>query len=158
MLHTFERRQIDPNRLFGSIVAESASLILIHCEADLQFDGYQVIRRKDISRSYSSDSNDYAEKLMRKEGLWEDPAESIRSLPLDDWRSLLTALSGKPIILENERKEDFYIGPVVSCEAHSVLIHHFDGCGQWQKVWRVQYRSITSVKFGDRYSTIHFRH
>src|ERR1051325_5073792 len=52
MIHTFERQQIDPNRLYGSIVAESESLILIHREDDFQFNGYQVIRRRDISKSY----------------------------------------------------------------------------------------------------------
>jgi hypothetical protein len=158
MQYTFERRQIDPNRLYGLVVAESKSLILIQRECDFQFDGYVVIRRRDISKSYSSDSNSYSEHLMRKEGLWKNPSKAIRSLPLNGWRALLTSLTGKPVVIENERKGDFYIGPVVACEDHSVLIHYFDGCGQWQKVERVQYRGITLVQFGNRYSTIHYRH
>jgi hypothetical protein len=158
MLYTFERRQIDPNRLYGLVVSESKSLILIKYENDFQFDGYMVIRRCDVSKSYKSDSDSYCESLMRKEGLWKNPSKAIRSLPLKDWRVLLTSLIGKPVIIENERRGDFYIGPVIACEEHSVLIHYFDGCGQWQKVERVQYRGITSVKFGNRYSTIHYRH
>jgi hypothetical protein len=139
-------------------VSESKSLILIQREYDFQFDGYKIIRRRDISKSYTSDSNSYCEKLTRKEGLWKNPPKAIRALPLDDWRALLTSLIGKPVVIENERKGDFYIGPIVACEEHAVLIHYFDGCGQWQNVERVQYRAITAVQFGDRYSTIHYRH
>jgi hypothetical protein len=157
MIYTFERRRIDPHRLYGLIVSESRLLILIQQEYNFQFDGYMVIRRRDISKSYSSDSNSYCERLTRKEGLWKNPPKKIRSLPLDDWRTLLTSLTGKPVIIENERKGDFYIGPVVACEDHSVVIHYFDACGAWQNVERVPYREITSVRFGDRYSTIHYR-
>jgi hypothetical protein len=158
MIYTFERKQIDQNRLYGLVVSESNSLILIQREYDFQFDGYMVIRRRDISKSYSSDSNSYSERLMRKEGLWKNPPKAIRSLPLDDWRALLISLTGKPVVIENERKGNFYIGPVVVCEDHSVVIHYFDGCGRWQKFERVQYRGITSVQFGNRYCTIHYRH
>jgi hypothetical protein len=158
MLYTFERRQIDPNRLHGLVVSESKTLILIQYEYDFQFDGYMVIRRRDVSKLYSPDSNSYCERLMRKEGLWKNPPNAIRSLPLKDWRTLLTSQIGKPVVIENERKGDIYIGPVIACEDHSVVIHYFDSCGKWQKVERVQYRGITSVKFGDRYSTIHFRY
>ena len=158
MIHTFERRRIDPDRLYGLIVSESHSLILIQQEYDFEFDGYVVIRRRDVSKSYTSDSNTYCERLMRKEKLWKNPPKSIRSLPLDDWRTLLTSLIGKPVTVENERKEDFYIGPIVECADHSVLIHYFDGCGQWKDIERIPYREITVVKFGNRYTTIHSRH
>ena len=158
MIHTFERKPIDPNRLYGLIVSESESLILIQKEYDFEFDGFMVLRSRDITKQYTSDSNSYCEGIMREEGLWKDPPQWVCSIPLSDWRSVLTALSGKPVVIENERKGDFYIGPVVACEDHSVLIHFFDACGQWQKIERVQYRTITSVKFGDRYSMIHYRH
>jgi hypothetical protein len=99
MIHTFERRRIDANRLYGLIVSESDFLILVQREYDFEFDGYIVIRRQDFSKSYSSDSNSYCERLMHKEGPWKRPTKSIRSLPLTDWRSMLTALSGNTVII-----------------------------------------------------------
>jgi hypothetical protein len=158
MLQTFERRKIDPNRIFGIVVAESDDLLLIHHEYDFELDGYLVIRRRDLTKSYSSDSNAYCVQLMKKEGLWKKPAKAIRSLPLSDWRALLTALAGKSVVVENERTGAFFIGPILHCDAHAVTIHHFDGCGEWQTPERVSYRSITSVQFGNRYITIHSRY
>lgn len=39
MLQTFERRKIDPNRIYGIVVAESEDLLLIQHEYDFEFDG-----------------------------------------------------------------------------------------------------------------------
>jgi hypothetical protein len=158
MIYTFERKRINSKSIYGVIVAESSSLILIHYEDDFQFDGYMVMRRRDVSKWYTSETNAYCEKLMRKEGSWKNPPKAIRSLPLDDWRTLLTALIGKFVIIENERTEDYYIGPVVACEKSFAKIHFFNSCGEWWDLERVPYRGITSMYFGDRYSIIHSRH
>lgn len=159
MIRTFERRKIEPNRFHGVVVSESDALIMIHLEEDFDFNnGYIVIRRKDVSKSYLSESNDYCEKLIRQEGLWKRPSKVVRMLPLADWKSLMTALSGKIVIIENERKRDFLIGPIVACDDKSASIHYFNGCGQWQEIERVPYRSITAVKIGSRYANIHSRH
>ena len=158
MIQTFERLNIDMNRLYGVVVAESSELLLIQHAYDFEFDGYVAIRRRDITKSYSSESDAYWELLMKKEGLWKRPTKASRSLPLTNWQTMLTAMIGKPVIIENERKGDFFIGPVIGCDARSVAIHHFDGCGQWVKIQRVAYRSITSVQFGSRYISVHSRH
>lgn len=158
MITTFNRDRIDPNRLFGIVVSESESLILIHYQYDFVLDGYMVIRRRDVTKSYDSKSNQYCEQLMRKEGLWKRPAKRVRSLPIDNWNVLLSALIDQTLIIEDERKGNFYIGPVIECRPRLVRIHNFDGCGCWGDVENVKLASITSVKFGDRYSTIHSRH
>ena len=158
MLHTFERRRITDHRLCGLVVSESTSLILIQKFDDFLFDGYTVIRRSDVSKSWSADFNSFNERIMRKEGLWKNPPKAIRSLPLDGWHSLLASIGNRAVIIENERKDDFYIGSIVACEEHSVLIHYFDPCGRWKTIERVPYREITCVTFGDRYSTTYSRY
>ena len=155
---TVERKRIDPHRLYGVVVAESDALILLHREDDLQFDGYHVIRRKDISKSYFSESNDYGATLMKKEGRWERVPQRINSLPLDSWASLLSQFVGKVVILENERSDDFYIGPVEKITTTGVVVCHFDGCGRWTGKESIPFSKITSMKFGDRYSTTHEKH
>jgi hypothetical protein len=61
MLQTFERRKIDSDRLDGLVVSESDTLVLIQRAYDFEFDGYIVIRRRDISKSFVGDSNAYCE-------------------------------------------------------------------------------------------------
>jgi hypothetical protein len=152
---TVERKRIDPHRLYGVIVAQSDALILLHEECDLQFDGYSVIRHKDISKSFSSDSNDYCAKLMRKEGRWPHVPRRIKKLPLDSWPSLLSRFVSKVVILENERTDEFHIGRVVEITETGVVVRNFDGCGEWMGNERVPFSKITRMKFGDRYSTTH---
>jgi hypothetical protein len=156
-LCTIERRRIDPHKLNGVIVTESKALLLAHRVYDLQFDGYVAVRRRDITRLNSSDSDAYCERIMRKERLWKNPSKSALTLPIDDWSTLLKAIVGKIVIIENERNEDFFIGPVVACDDRFVSIHHFNGVGEWCDVVRVAFRSITAVTFGDRYSTLFSR-
>jgi hypothetical protein len=117
-----------------------------------------VLRQRDLTQAGTSDWERHGEKIMRAEKLWQNPPESVRELPLDDWRALLTAFIGKTVIVENERKEDFLIGPVVSCGERTVKLHHFDAEGVWGDVERMPYRDITCVQFGDRYSTLHAKH
>jgi hypothetical protein len=152
---TVERKPIDPHRLHGVVIGESAALILLHREYDLQFDGYCVVRRKDISKSFFSDSNDYCAMMMKKERRWEPVPRHIKNLPLDSWASLLSRFIGKVVILENERTDDFYIGPVEEITKTGVVVRNFDGCGQWTGKEPVPFSKITCMKFGDRYSTTH---
>jgi hypothetical protein len=155
---TIERKRIDPNPVYGVIVGQSDSLILIHHEYNLQFDGYIVIRRKDVTKSFSSDSNDYSAQLMKLEGWWEPVPAKIKKLPLDSWASLLRQFVGKAVILQNERTEDFYIGPVTDVTESAVVTHYFDGCGEWMDPERIPFSKITSMQFGDRYSTTYAKH
>jgi hypothetical protein len=152
---TVERKRIDRHRLYGVMVGQSDTLILLHKEYDFQFDGYSVIRRKDISKSFFSDSNDYCAKLMKKEGRWEQVPRRITKLPLDSWASLLSRFVGKVVILENERTDDFYIGPVEEITDTGVVVRYFDGCGKWMANEHVPFSKITRLTFGDRYSTTH---
>ena len=158
MLYTIERGRITPHRLYGLLVSESDSLLLLRREDDFLFDGYAVVRKRDVTKAYSSEANAYCQKLMRKEGVWRTPPKSIRSLPLDSWEALFRALSGKVVVLENERKEDFWIGPIIQQDVRWVFIHYFDSTGDWMRLERVPYRVLTVLRFGDRYSTIHAKY
>lgn len=158
MIVTIERLKIDPDRVFGVVVGESDKLILIQRKYDFQFDGYMAVRKRDITKSYTSETSQYCAGLMKKEGLWKTPTKAARALPLADWQTLLCAMLGQPVIIENERTADFFIGPVIDGTASSVRICNFDACGRWQKIKRVPYRSITSVQFGSRCITVHSRH
>jgi hypothetical protein len=158
MLVTIERRRLDPDRLYGAVLARSPALLLLHEEYDFQFDGYHAIRTKDITLCESSESNDYCQRLMRREGLWERVPRWVKALSIEGWPELLAGLVGRVVSLEDEVKGTFHIGPVLEAKAKHVVIHYFDGCGRFQAVEKVSYGQLTSARFGNRYSTIHAKY
>jgi hypothetical protein len=157
-LVTIERERLDPNNRYGVIVSQSESLTLLHDNYDFQFDGYCVIRNRDITCCDSSESNNYCERLMRREGLWESVPRWVKKLPIAGWPELVAALIGTVVILEDEVRERFLIGPLVEAQTRHAAIHHFDSCGTPQKLEKISYTRITSMTFGDRYSTIHAKY
>jgi hypothetical protein len=157
-LVTIERKRLDPNRLFGSIVAQSPALTLLHYEYDFQFDGFVVIRTKDVTLCKSSESNEYNARLMRREGLWETVPQWVKRLPVGGWHDLLADLVGKVVIVEDEPRDGFCIGRLLEANAKHAAVHYFDGCGRLQEVEIIPYNRITLLRFGDRYSSIHAKY
>jgi len=157
-LVTIERKRIEDKRFYGVIVAQSPNLTLLHHEYDFQFDGYRVLRTKDITLCESSESDRYGKALMKREGLWQSPPRWVRKLPVGSWPELIASFIDKVVILEDEKREDFYIGPIREVRPRHALIHYFDGCGRLGDVEKVAYGRITNMHFGDRYSTIHAKY
>jgi hypothetical protein len=157
-LVTIEREKLDPHCLYGVIVARSPILTLFHREYDFQLDGFMVVRTKDITRCDSSASNEYCQRLMRLEGLWKTVPRWVKKLSVGGWPELIADLVGKVVIFEDEARESFHIGPILEAQTKHVAVHHFDGCGRLKDVVRVPYSRITSMMFGDRYSTTHAKY
>jgi hypothetical protein len=157
-LVTIERKKLDPHRSYGVIVAQSPALTLVHREVDFLFDGYLVIRTKDITLCDSFDSNDYCRRLMRREGLWEAVPRWVKNLSIRGWPELIANLVGRVVILEDEVRDSFHIGPILEAQGKHVAIHYFDPCGRLRDVEKLPYSRITSMRFGDRYSTTHAKY
>jgi len=69
------------------------------------------------------------------------------------------SMVGKPVLIENERKGDCWIGILISSTSSNAKIHCFDVLGVMDDdTVSVSLRSITAVQFGDRYTSIHFKH
>lgn len=62
------------------------------------------------------------------------------------------------MMLDCEELEDdtvLYVGRVMGADDESVLFRYVDPPGVWdEEAERIPYQSITSVRFGDRYSTV----
>ncbi len=122
-------------------------LICLHREIDFQFDGYVFIRKKDItSRTCYTPSHKYTEALMRKEGFWLKPDRFVRQLDIESWQTTVTALIGKPLMVENENKSAHtWIGIVDACTRTMATVHCFDGLGVFDDdADRIPLRSVTS--------------
>jgi hypothetical protein len=159
-LTTFERSRIDRNRLNGKIINESRSFTLIAVEYDLAFDGFQIIRNRDITKKLISDSSKYCAVLMKKEGTWITKLpRGLKNLNIDSWGTIFIGIKSDVLIVENERASgEFYIGTVVSVGSRDVTIHVFDGVGQWGEVATIPFSKITTCKFLDRYSSTHAKY
>jgi hypothetical protein len=162
---TIERKKITPDKLGGVILAESDELMLLREVADFHFDGFVVIRQKDITKKHQPKHNLFHEKLMKKDGKWylgdighylwkvKTPRNAISS-----WKELLTNLICEIVIIEDERKEDFYLGLVREVSDKTVTIDYIDTMAKICKSCKIPFKSITQVIFDDEYSTTLARH
>lgn len=156
---TIERRRIDPHKLYGRILKKSKDFTLLAVVDDFIFDGFQIVRNKDISKQTISDSNKYCAKLMKKEGTWVTKLpKGLLKLDLTSWGSILSGIKSDVVILEDEKKDEFSIGPVVSVTSKTVTLHWFDGVGKWGDAETIKYSGITTCKFMDRYSATHAKY
>jgi hypothetical protein len=160
MLATIERSRIDPHRLYGLIVSESDFLIAVQREIDFQFDGFVFIRKRDVTlRLEGTESKRYQTSIMRKEGYWKTPPKWVQKLPIDSWEKLMLALVDQPAMIENEQQGDAWVGVIKGCTKSTASIHCFSPTGVFEEsVSPVPLRSITSLQFGDRYTSTHFKY
>jgi len=159
MLTTIRREKIDPNAMYGLVISESKRLLLLAKECDLQFDGFAVIRKGDITERIITDSNKYCSALMKKEGNWAKIPPCVKRLNVSTWDTLISGIKSDVIILEDERKNgDFYIGPVIGMTKTNVTLNWFDGVGAWGTPDKVPFKKITICKFLDRYSPTHAKY
>jgi hypothetical protein len=158
MIWKFERKRLDQTALYGKIVKRSRLFTLIAKEYDFQFDGFKIIRNKDITLEISNDSTKYCAKIMKMENAWPRIPRVVRNLNVESWGSILSGIKST-LSIENERDEcGFYIGVVEKVTKTKVQIRCFNGVGKWQGHEFVNFSSITSCNFLDRYSSIHSKY
>lgn len=155
-----ERSKFDEHPIHGVVIQESNNLIMLHREVDFVFDGIVVVQKKDISKHTTGTIRQRRyEKIMRAEGLWKSPGRLVNRLPIGDWKELLEATSGKPVLIENERISSSWIGIVENCSEKQVTIRCFDSLGAYEdEAIRIPYRVITAIQFGDRYTQLQFKY
>ncbi len=148
------RYSVDPDALYGIVFAESEELILIAKEYDFFVDGFQVVRKKDISEIESTESTKYTYKLLHREGLLRDIECPIKDI--SGWRSVFSQLGeGEFVIVEDEVADDMLIGPITEVGPESVALRYFDGQGKWREESRIDYSDITSLQFRCNYVRVH---
>ena len=142
----------------GFVLGLGRDLVLLHQFHDFYPEGYTALRVADIKRVRSGEHERFWERMFRGEGLMGRVGIPYE-VPLDDFRSLLTALHGRGqhVIIECEGREtedddDFFIGRVVSLDDESVSVLYFDSLGTWDDEPSViDYADITKVQFDTPY-------
>jgi len=133
-------------------VAISNKLLLVINEDDFIFNGFQIVRLKDIQKVKIKD--DICVDILKQEGLFDNI--SMPMISMDSWKSIFTSLknNGKNIIIEKESLDDsdFFIGKIKSVHKKQVIMREFDANGVWNKeTTKIPYSTITTMKFGSRY-------
>jgi hypothetical protein len=142
----------------GFVLGLGHDLVLLHQFHDFYPEGYTALRVADIKRVRSGEHERFWEAMLRCEGLMEGVGIPYE-VPLDDFRSLLTALHGRGqhVIIECEDRrtadyDDFFIGRIVCLDDEVVSIQCFDTLGKWDKEpCIIAYGDITKIQFDTPY-------
>jgi len=151
------REGLEQNALYGLILNESKDFLLIAREFDFYLDGYQIIRKSDITSSITNKSNKYVYKILKSEGKLK--SLQIPEISLNTWQSIFKSLGkGEFISVEDEEVGEFAIGPIIRVNKQSVVLRYFDGAGIWGNEEKISYENITSLQFKTNYINYHAKY
>ena len=139
------------NACYYYVLDFNEKLCLCACEDDFILDGFEVCRLRDAERVELI--NNATVEINRQNGLLdniEEPKVNIAS-----WKAVFESLAknGYYVRVQNDYNGFFRIGRIKKVKKSSVIFKSFDGDGVWQPKIKIPFSDITSVQFGDRYST-----
>jgi hypothetical protein len=161
-LVSVQRRDVDDYGIQGFLVGFSETLLALEYVYDFQLDGLLVIRRADITEVNRTATDEFQERLLKKEGV-RFGQQQPKPLNLENWRTLIDQLAEnyQYMILERELgpSPDLAIGQPVKTTTAQVEFRTFSGTGKWRaKTERLKYSQITSLQVNTRYISFYQRH
>lgn len=125
-------------------------------EYDFQLNGFQIRKISELEKIELK--NDLCTKINMDKKILENINAPI--VNLSSWHDVFISLSGtaKFLIVQNENNKHngpyFYVGKIRKVKKSSVILSPFDADGKWFDDVELPFSEITSVTFGDRYSTV----
>ncbi len=152
-----ERNKIDRHPITCIPMQISEELLYIQYLYDFQFDGYKIVRLKDLTNVRISDIEIFIKKILIEEAIYDQTGNASK-IALDGWEKMFRdfILLGKNIIVEGEKKinSSFNIGKIIEVNTKSIVFLGFDALGEWdQKPTVIPFKDITSVTIDGRYLT-----
>lgn len=153
-----KRDKIDSAALYGIPLILDHNMVLIQYVYDYEFDGYMILRIKDITSVRSGELERFSEYILKQEGLY-DQIKMPMLTTLHNWKTILEEIKIQynNILVESEDIEDgeIYIGKIQGLNNYSLEILCFDAMGRWNKeAVTIPYKKITAVRLEDRYTTV----
>ena len=145
----------DENYWYFYILNYSEKLLLGIEEDDFILDGFQIRKISDLKKIEVND--DICAKINEDNKLLENIKKT--EINLSSWKAVFESLKTLNILIivenENSDKDDrfFYVGYVRKIKKSSIIFSAIDADGAWYDNIEITYSKITSVTFGDRYST-----
>lgn len=154
-LVSIRRRDVDDYGIQGFLVGMSDDLLAIEYVYDFQIDGLMVLRRSDISEVRRTATDEFQERLLKKEGI-RPGSQTPAMLELDGWGALIRQLSAHCSLMILERElgpaPEFAIGRPVRITAAQVEFQTFSGIGKWApKNDRLKFSQLTCLQVNTRY-------
>ncbi len=140
----------------GIPVRRSRSLLVFQQLGSFRFNGYRVVRLKDIDRIRRGGFETTQQRILKSTGELENH-KNPSWLRVGSWKSLLTCLKERHLCVSIERDlispNNFWLGEISSVRDKSVVLNAIDDQGKWLKPkTELKYADITGVFFGDEYS------
>jgi hypothetical protein len=153
-----EREKVDEYSLHCLPIAIGERLALFKQFTDFSFDGFVIVRVKDLTKVRYDDVDKFAENILRTENLCAE-AETIALSNLDHWKYTFKQLKElkQYIRIEHEKGEfiKYSFGAVLEVGNNGITFHCFGALGEWGKEpIEIQYKSIILVSIYDRYTRI----
>ncbi len=133
-------------------------LILFKVLIDFHWDGYQIVRRKDIIKIRSGQYERCLQKILEKQNFMKS-SQKLR-ININNSKEVFLSLQKsrfKVVVVEGEEKsvDEFLIGKIEKVDNEVVDIRGISPLATWDKrPTIVPYKDITRVAFGDEYSTV----
>ncbi|MEK8034971.1 hypothetical protein AACH06_29500 [Ideonella sp. DXS29W] len=161
-LVSVRRRDVDDFGIQGFLVGLSDNLVALEYLCDFQLDGLTVLRRSDITEVRRTETDEFQERLLKREGI-QAGTQAPMPLQLEGWKSLIQQLSDHYPLMILERElgpsPEFAIGRPIRATATQVEFHTFTGTGRWStKTERLKYAQITCLQVNTRYLGFYQRH
>jgi hypothetical protein len=161
-LVSIRRSDVDDYGIQGFLVGLSEDLLAIDYVYDFQIDGIMVLRRSDITEVKRTGTDEFQERLLKKEGIRPGMQESM-PLDLGGWKAVIQQISQHFPLLILERElgpsPKFAIGRALRATAAQVEFQSFTGTGKWlAKTERLKYSQITCLQANNRYLGFYQRH
>lgn len=144
------------NACYYYVLDFSEKLCLCACEDDFILDGFEINRLSDAE--HIEFLTNATVEINKRRGLLDD----LETPPIDisSWKAAFESLAKTDyyVIVRNDYRGFFRIGKIKRVKKKSVIFKSFDGDGVWQPKIKIPFSDITTVQFGDRYSTVWKEH
>lgn len=154
-LVSIRRQDVDDYGIQGFLVGLTDDLLAIEYVYDFQIDGLMVLRRSDISEVRRTTTDEFQERLLKKEGI-RPGSQTPVPLELGGWNALIRQFSEHCTLMILERElgpsPSFAIGRPIRVTAAQVEFQTFGGTGKWApKNERLKFSQLTCLQVNTRY-------
>ncbi len=148
-----KRERMNVPSINGVVIKASEKLLLVHCLVDFHWDGYCIVRLKDISEIQHDKYGVFLKGILIKEEIFYIKKKHP-SIDVSDWFSVFNSLVSykRNIVVEGECDDEFLIGKIEQVNKSSVDIRGFNALAEWDpKPTIAPYSEITNVSFDNEY-------
>lgn len=138
-------------KFYGYVLWFSKKLLFLQLDRDFSFDGYCILKRKNIINiRYTKNDAFYTKLHSQNFPLWYD-----KKLDITNIHSTFQSLeqNNEHSILEcNTLDPDFYIWPITKVGKNSLHIHYYNSRAKFDThPTKIPFKYISIIKFGDKY-------